>query len=315
VSGYESKCHPEVKAFLLVPLHTPRSLVPSSIMSSALYHLKQNFTLGAYKNLLEISLPDENSPEYAEFVTYKARAYIALGNPRAVASLVPADSENVALKAVLALAKWTAAPEDKREELLEQLRDIVVELEGQQDKDAAKVLAGQAFAAAGETEEALETLGVGTQMENLEAYVSSQLRLMDLHAHKPYRVAYIAQIYLSINRPDLAKAQFESSKRWAEDDLLLQLIEAHIGLASGRDSYSDPLSFYTEQAANPSFTSPQLFTARGVVRMLRGDVADARSDFEEATSQLGGLPDAETAVAAAVAADLAKAPNADEIWA
>jgi coatomer protein complex subunit epsilon len=151
-------------------------------MSSALYHLKQNFTLGAYKNLLEISLPDENSPEYAEFVTYKARAHIALGNPRAVASLVPADSENVALKAVLALAKWTAAPEDKREELLEQLRDIVVELEGedvvgsQQDKDAAKVLAGQAFAAAGETEEALETLGVGTQMENLEACVSSQLR-------------------------------------------------------------------------------------------------------------------------------------------
>jgi coatomer protein complex subunit epsilon len=49
--------------------------------------------------------------------------------------------------------------------------------------------------------------------------------------------------------------------------------------------------------------------------MLRGDVADARSDFEEATSQLGATPDAETAVAAAVAADLAKAPNADEIWA
>jgi coatomer protein complex subunit epsilon len=291
-------------------------------MSSALYHLKQNFTLGAYKNLLEISLPDENSPEYAEFVTYKARAHIALGNPRAVASLVSADAENVALKAVLALAKYTAAPTDKREELLEQLRDIVVELESedvvgtQQDKDAAKVLAGQAFAAAGETEEALETLGAGTQMENLEACVRSLSAHIDKHLIVlSSSVAYIVQIFLSINRPDLAKAQFEASKRWAEDDLLLQLIEAHIGLATGRDSYSDALSFYTEQAANPSFTSPRLFTARGVVRMLRGDVADARSDFEEALSQQGANPDQETMAASAVAADLAKAPDVEEVWA
>jgi coatomer protein complex subunit epsilon len=146
-----------------------------SVMSSALYHLKQNFTLGAYKNLLDISLPDVNSPEYSEFLVYKARAQIALGNPRAVASLVPKDSENVALKSVLALAKFTAAPESAREELLEQFRDLAVELEGedavgsQQDKDTAKVLAGAAFAASGEVEEALETLGAGTQNENLEA--------------------------------------------------------------------------------------------------------------------------------------------------
>jgi coatomer protein complex subunit epsilon len=132
-------------------------------------------------------------------------------------------------------------------------------------------------------------------------------------------VAYIVQIYLSINRPDLAKAQFEASKRWAEDDLLLQLIESSIGLSTGRDAYSDPLSFYTEQVANPSFTSARLFTARGVTRLLRGDVADARSDFDEALGQLtaSGNPagvEAETAAASAVAASLAKAADADDLW-
>jgi coatomer protein complex subunit epsilon len=148
-------------------------------MSSALYHLKQHFTLGAYKSLLDISLPDPNSPEYSEFLVYKARAQIALGNPRAVASLVPESSDNVALKTVLALAKFSAAPQSAKEGLLEQFRDLAVELEGddvvgsQQDKDTAKVLAGAAFASAGELEEALETLGAGTQMENLEACVFS----------------------------------------------------------------------------------------------------------------------------------------------
>jgi coatomer subunit epsilon len=127
-----------------------------------------------------------------------------------------------------------------------------------------------------------------------------------------FRVAYIVQIYLFINRPDLARAQFEASKRWAEDDLLLQLIESSIGLATGRDGYSDPLSFYTEQAANPTFTSSRLFTARGVARLLRGDVNDARSDFDEALAQ--NSADAETLGAAAVAAGLAKTSDAEELW-
>ncbi len=64
------------------------------------------------------------------------------------------------------------------------------------------------------------------------------------------------QIYLSIHRPDLAKKEFERSKRWAEDDLLLQLIESTISLVTGKDSYSDPLSFYTEQLGNPFAVFP-----------------------------------------------------------
>ncbi len=126
-----------------------------------------------------------------------------------------------------------------------------------------------------------------------------------------HSVAYAVQVYLSINRPDLARKEFERAKRWAEDDLLLQLIEASIGLATGRDSYSDAHEFYTEQVANPSLTSSHLLTARGVARLLRGEVPAAKSDLEEAQTQLGGKPDAETLAAQVVAAGLGVAKTTD----
>ena len=94
-------------------------------------------------------------------------------------------------------------------------------------------------------------------------------------------------MYLSISRPDLARKEFERAKRWAEDDLLLQLIEASIGLVTGKDGYADAHAFYTEQLANPSLSSPHVLAARGVARLLRGEVQGAKSDLEEAQAQAG----------------------------
>ncbi|KAH9940834.1 coatomer epsilon subunit-domain-containing protein [Epithele typhae] len=271
--------------------------------SSELYHVKQQFTLGAYKSLVDLTLPDALSPEYNPTLVYQARAHIALGNTAAAEALIPADTENVALKSVAALARFVTADEDAREPILEEFRDLSVEIEGECDasaweKGVVRVLAGTAFVRVGEIEEALETLGAGNDTQNLEA------------------VAYTVQVYLSIHRPDLARKEFDRAKRWAEDDLLLQLIEASIGLGSGKDAYSDAHAFYTEQLANPSLSSPHLLTARGVARLLRGEVPAATSDLEEAQSQMGGAPDAETLAAQVIAAGLAapKAAEADELF-
>lgn len=112
----------------------------------------------------------------------------------------------------------------------------------------------------------------------------------------------------------MAKKEFERSKRWAEDDLLLQLIESTIGLVTGKDSYSNTASFYTEQLGNPSLSSPHLLTARGVTRLLRNEIMEAKSDLEEALQLQKG--DAETAAAFVVAAGLgaAKKAEAEELW-
>lgn len=130
--------------------------------------------------------------------------------------------------------------------------------------------------------------------------------------------AVTVQVYLSIHRPDLAKKELERAKRWSEDDLLLQHIEASINLVTGADSYSDCNSFYTEQLANPSLSSPHLLTARGVTRLLQGEVPAARSDFEEAVSQQGGKADVETLAAMTVAVGLAQSKHhegdAEQSW-
>jgi len=269
--------------------------------SSELYHVKQQFILGAYKTLVQTPLPDSSSSDYISRILYNARAYTALNEPKSALELIPEDSENIALKAVASLARYVdAADSTKAEAALEELRDLSVEIEGEdvdeseRDKALVRVLAATAFARAGEVEEALETLGSDT--EDLEA------------------VALIVQIYLSINRVDLAKKQFERSKRWAEDDLLLQLIESTIGLVTGKDNYSNTSSFYTEQLGNPSLSSPHLLTARGVTRIMRGEIQEAKSDLEESLEQQKG--DVETEAAYAVAAGLGalKKKEADELW-
>ena len=109
---------------------------------------------------------------------YNARAYIALNEPKSALKLIPEDSENIALKAVASLARYVDAAADstKAEAALEELRDLSVEIEGEdvdeseRDKALVRVLAATAFARAGEVEEALETLGSDT--EDLEACVT-----------------------------------------------------------------------------------------------------------------------------------------------
>ena len=111
---------------------------------------------------------------------YKARAYIALNQPSRALALVPDDTKNVALRALHTLARFVEATEElDQQTVLEEFSDLCVEIEGDdgsiddKDKWLVRVLAGTAFAGAGEIEEALDSLGAGSNTQNLEAYVPS----------------------------------------------------------------------------------------------------------------------------------------------
>lgn len=132
------------------------------------------FLLGAYKSIVESPLPDESSSEYHAVLTYKARAYLALNDTKSALQLVSEGTENPALKAIGSLARYLASEgSGDTEAALEELRDIAVEIEGddveesEEDKALVRMLAATAFTRAGEVEEALETLGTDT--ESLEA--------------------------------------------------------------------------------------------------------------------------------------------------
>lgn len=125
---------------------------------------------------MDLTLPDPSSPDYTPTLIYKARSSVALNDPTTALSLIPSDTEDVALKAVAALARYVGSKDPAETEAsLEELRDLCVEIEGddveadEKDKGTVRVLAGTAFARAGEIEEALETLGAGTDTENLDA--------------------------------------------------------------------------------------------------------------------------------------------------
>ncbi|THH03473.1 hypothetical protein EW145_g6224 [Phellinidium pouzarii] len=269
-----------------------------------LYHVKPQFTLGAYKAVSELALPDASDPAYTTFLFYKTRAQIALGEAHAAEALIPEETDSYVLKAVRGLAHYASATADGEgdgDAVLEELRDLCVEIDSEEalseaEKWQVRVLAGTAFARASEVEEALETLGVGSNTESLEA------------------ISLVVQIYLSIARPDLAKKEYTQALKWAEDDLLLQSIEAALGLATGSDGYANSAAFYTEQLGNPSLSSSHLLASRGVARLLRGEVSEAKSDLEEVLRSDNG--DEEALCASVVAAGLGanKKGEAEELF-
>jgi coatomer protein complex subunit epsilon len=273
--------------------------------SSQVYYIKQQFTLGAYPALIAIPIPDPSSPDYAPSVLYKARAYLALDDPASALALVPSDTENVALRAVAALANGG--------EGLETLRDLCVETEaegeediGEWEKEMVAVLAATAFVRAGEIEEALETLRDAGKAGNETS-------------------AVLSQIYLSLSRSTIAQKTLSSALRANPDALVLQLAEAAISLATGAqgtsgEPYSAAISFYTEQLANPSVSSAALLVGRGVVRILRGELAAARSDLEEAESILSraqtdrGMDEVLAAMTVAAGLGAGKRGEAELLW-
>ena len=128
------------------------------------------------------------------------------------------------------------------------------------------------------------------------------------------RSAIICHIYLTINRADLAKKEYERAHNstWATDDLLLQHIEACIGLVTGKGGYSNAHNYFNEQLANPSMSSSNglLLLARGVTNLMRGEYPSATADFEEANKV---RPGAEAVIGSMVAAGLSKGRRAEAV--
>jgi coatomer subunit epsilon len=136
-------------------------------------HLEHRL-VGAYQNVAKNPLPPTESPEYLPTLLYTARAHIALNDPAAALNLVQADVLP-AIRAIRALASYLQAKSSGSDvgTILDELRDLAIEVEGEEEEEhplaaagagsgVVRVAAATAFVAEGELEEALTTLGVGT---------------------------------------------------------------------------------------------------------------------------------------------------------
>lgn len=133
-------------------------------------------SIGSYQPLIAAELPDKLSPDYLPTIIFKARGQVQ-SNPDAALALLPTDDESLPVKSIRALATYFKSKqsddESSKEKALEELRDLCVEIEGddiEEDvKGTVRTVAAVAFVHEGETEEALETLGAGSSTRDLEA--------------------------------------------------------------------------------------------------------------------------------------------------
>ncbi|QRW24633.1 coatomer epsilon subunit domain-containing protein [Rhizoctonia solani] len=235
----------------------------------------------AYSALTANPLPDENSPDYLQTLLYTARSHIALGDTASALAILPETDSEPSVKADSATA-------------LEELRDASLEVEGEEGplNGVVKVVAATAFLREGEVEEALTTLGAGTGTKDIEC------------------AALTVQAYLSINQIHLAKKEYELAKKHADDTLLIQLVEAALGLATGGTGVTQASYIYTEQSLLLSSSSnPSIIAAKGIAHLLKGQLPEAEADFAEA-ERVGKSADA--AVGRVVVTELSGKPGAGE---
>ena len=132
---------------------------------------------GSYNPLIAAELPDKFSPDYLPTILYKARAQIFSDPSGALASL-PRDDPSYPVRSIRGLATYfnakSAGHHEQKDKALDELRDLCIEIEGEELDDDVKgtvrVLAAVAFVREGELEEAQETLQGDVTMKNLEAY-------------------------------------------------------------------------------------------------------------------------------------------------
>jgi len=240
-----------------------------------LFYLKNQFYLGAYQSVAKNPPPPEDSLEYLPTILYSARSFIALNQPDQALSLVSADTQP-AVRAIRALATYvkTKALGGGVESVVDELRDLTIEVEGEEEGEqgagvgVVRVAAATAFFQEGEVEEALTTLGAGAGGQDIEC-------------------SYLTvQIYLSMNRADLARKEYMYAKSHDAESLLLQIIEASIGLVSGGIlplTLNSASHVYDEQAAAPgSLSNANIIASKGVANLLQGHHTEAESMFNEA---------------------------------
>ncbi|WWD18527.1 hypothetical protein CI109_102980 [Kwoniella shandongensis] len=253
-----------------------------------LYNVKQLFYQASYKACISEAsshphTPSSDSSDSTPLhrAIYIARSHLAL-SPSApssaqsiLAPFLALPSPPLSARAVSAFASYLSSNEDK-ETKVEEVRDLVLECEGGEDEDEEKfvrVIAGSVFVLEGENEEAVATLTEGVAKTDLEC------------------IALLVQLLLSLDRKDLAQSTYAAAKKIGNDSLLIQAMEAWIGLKTGSRPLHQSYYFYEELYQLPGGRTAPVLASHAAAHLLLGHVDEAKADIIEATQREGGAQD------------------------
>jgi coatomer protein complex subunit epsilon len=168
-----------------------------------LINIHNHFHQGQYQEVVDFDT-SALSPENAlPARVLQLRARIALGQADEVIADVQGEAEPE-LQAVGALAEQALGQSDAAVKTIEKLAASVA------DNTTVQVVGGTVLQAAGKSEDALA--------------------LLSQHSGSLEAVALIVQIHLQQNRTNLAVKEVAAARRWAQDNLLVNLAESWVGL-------------------------------------------------------------------------------------
>lgn len=211
---------------------------------------------------------------------YVARSHLALNPPAIPAAqevLAPwlSSEASPAARAAGALATYLSSGGG-----VDEARDLVLEVEdGGDEEGVVRALVGTIFILEKEVEEAVATLSEGGGAADLEC------------------IALLVQLCLSLNRRDLAQGQYAIAKKIGNDSILVQAIEAWIGLKTGSRPLHQAYYFYEELYQLPNGRTPPVLAAHAAAHRLLGHDDEAKADISEAMQGSGASDPAVLAVA------------------
>lgn len=250
-------------------------------MESTLFQVQSLFYQGAYQGCIDLALSSSSNasssdPSSISTLLYAARSHLARSpaDPASALSLLSSLKSSPQIQAVQSLARFIQAQTQNNSDTMSQEIVNLTELldhavVGDSSGQTIRCAAATALFLDGDSEEALNTLGIGTG-------TSKEIECVALGVH----------ILLSIHRLDLAEKEYLAARTWADDSLLIQLIEAWIGLAKGGRATQQAYYVYDELAQNPSAVGtknavPSL-VGKATALAANGDWEGARKQLEEA---------------------------------
>jgi coatomer protein complex subunit epsilon len=158
--------------------------------------------------------------------------------------------------------------EDKKQAIVQQMQSVLAE----SASPSVQLTASHVFLKAGLKKEALQCVHMGATLEH---------------------ISMTLQLYLQIDRLDLAQGQLQALKRKDEDSILTQLGSVYLALATGSSLSKDAvhtLSQMSEQYG-PSIL---LLNLMACALLQQGQYAAAEQKLEQARQEFGASNDADT---------------------
>ncbi|WFD36351.1 hypothetical protein MCUN1_003230 [Malassezia cuniculi] len=235
------------------------------MVDSAIFEAQNLFYQGAYSACIESGRTAPSNDSGAARRLYAARAAVASGDFVTARSFI---EEGPSFEAVSLLIDSLEALENGGEAdfSLEKLNSLATNAP-ESDADVVRYCAALAEYSAGNPEGALATLTVDG---------SGKCQAIEC-------VALGVHILLAINRIDLAEKEFLAARKWGDDAVLVQLMEAWIALARGGRGSQQAFYFYDELSqttniANTSGVVPTL-VGKAVSSAALGDINKGRESL------------------------------------